>query len=202
MTKFISLGSSCCVKHHIDLFCGKSATLPFDWVVIDFKSVLDLISCSNPENVFSIDNLVNSSKINPDLKYVYSIKNLSLYEFYHDLKEGSSKEDIINFTQKYQRRYHRLIDIISTVNDICFIHHGSYNQNDIDEFCEKIRLINPKLDFKVIIIDKENSVNNYSCDHTICVRENSFIKSQPSQDEHWWKFNHIDWVKIFNLYSK
>lgn len=44
---FISIGESCCIKYQLNLWKEKQATLFFDWLQTDMKSVILILSCND-----------------------------------------------------------------------------------------------------------------------------------------------------------
>ena len=107
--KFISLGNNCSIKYNIDIHIGKKQTLFFDWLITDMKSVNELLSCSNIDNIININSIHriggNSSK---NLSKI-SIKTLSKCISIHDLPLKYSNNEANDFVNKYKQRYFRII---------------------------------------------------------------------------------------------
>lgn len=153
---FISLSSSfagnaCAIRQSIDNYYKKSETQFFDWLVCSVKSINEILE-GKPilfENTYlsHISDGVSGISIN--------FLNFDLLTSHHDIHEYNHNS-MIEITEKYNRRYKRLIHTIKNEKIIFFIRYCK-NLNDLDEeqlnqFCNNITNINNNLSFKIILI--------------------------------------------------
>ena len=195
---FISLSSSragnaCAIRQSIDNYYKKNETQFFDWLVCSMKSINEILEGKQIlfEDKYIYPNVANTVSI--------KFKNFNLLVSHHDIKEYN-KNTIIEITEKYNRRYERLINTIKNEKQIYFIRYCD-NSNDIDEtqiikFYENIIKINNNLLFKFILISDCNNLiiydnlknhknfiyinlNNY-IDNDIINEKNEYLKTVKS----------------------
>ena len=95
--KFISLGSNCSIKYNLDLHIGKEQTLFFDWLITDMKSVNQLLSCTNIDEIININSIERiGGNSNKNFSKV-SITNLSKCISMHDLSLRYDNNEAIDF---------------------------------------------------------------------------------------------------------
>ena len=151
---FISLSSSyagnaCAVKQSIDNYYKKNETQFFDWLVYSIKSVNEILE-KKPilfEDTYIYPNNLNTTSIN--------FLHFDLLISHHDIDKFNDNS-IVEITEKYNRRYERLINTIKTEKEIFFIRYCK-NQNNIEDteiikFFNNIININNNLLFKFILI--------------------------------------------------
>lgn len=164
--KFISLGSSCSIAENLRILDLRDQALPFDWIKVNnFKNIILMIQ-NNFIDLWDSNNyelVKTSSKFfyledNLDKKYV----EMDIYRnikynavFYHDFP--SNCDNLYeNFIKKYQKRCNRFFKTIENYNTIVFIREQinpkQISIDDLKLFYYLIKKINPKLDFKLIII--------------------------------------------------
>jgi hypothetical protein len=149
-------GNACAIRQSIiDYTTNSNETNFFDWLVTSMKSVNQILE-KMPiifETNYIYPNPLNTTSIN--------FKNFDLLISHHDISEF--KDDSINkITEKYNRRYERLINTIKTTTKINFIRYCK-NQQNIEEkqiliFYKNINNINPNLLFNFILISDDNNL--------------------------------------------
>lgn len=119
---FVSLSSSyagnaCAIRQSINNYTTQSTkTFFFDWLVTSLKSVNQLLE--NTPIMFE------STYIYPNDGNIVSInfKNFDLLTSHHDMCEVTTIS-IRDMTDKYTRRYERLLETIKEQNQIYFIRY-------------------------------------------------------------------------------
>lgn len=104
---FISLGSCCAVANELLRFGLSDACYPFDWSVIDFKSVMYLINSN-------FDDFLNEKRLKQNVtrKHIYADEFRKIY-LYHDFNAYQSlKEQMPAVREKYKRRIARFYESI------------------------------------------------------------------------------------------
>ena len=217
-TKFISLGRHCDIKVQIDKFT-KGPTLFFDWLRSDFKAVLKVLSYTN-----ILDELLFHYNI-ITIKHPYDIFNICV-EFknmimgddklfllsHHDIAIDTVVDEnvIQNFIDKYERRWHRIMDIINNSNQpLIFIHRitnrhaiEKIDPGDEDKFIELVSTINPNCKFcLVFLIHNKGSLDTIieKRNNFLCINIESFFDTHFNMDEvnEDWEYNRYNWNKIF-----
>ena len=178
---FISLSSShignaCAVHESINNYSSTSnKTLFFDWLVTSMKSVNQILE--NTPIIFETEsirpNTFNTTSIN--------FKNFDLLISYHDIHYFNDNS-INEVTNKYIRRYERLINTIKEQQKINFIRYCKNQQNleenEIYTFYKNIKNINPNLLFNFILISDDNDLvipNNLLKDNFIYINLNNYV---------------------------
>jgi hypothetical protein len=149
-------GNACAIKQSIDNYTlSKNETHFFDWLVCSMKSINEILE-GKPilfEDNYIYPNVSNTVSIN--------FKNFDLLTAHHDIHIFNDNS-INEITEKYTRRYKRLINTIKDMKQIFFIRYCK-NQNDIeakeiDRFYENINNINNLLSFKFILVSDANII--------------------------------------------
>ena len=178
---FISLSSSyagnaCAVHESINNYTSTSnKTLFFDWLVTSMKSVNQVLE--NTPIIFETEsirpNTLNTTSIN--------FKNFDLLISHHDIHDFNDNS-INEITNKYIRRYERLINTIKEQKKINFIRYCKNQQNleekEIYTFYKNIKNINPNLIFNFILISDDNDLvipNNLLKDNFIYINLNNYV---------------------------
>ena len=178
---FISLSSSyagnaCAVHESITNYKSTSnKTLFFDWLVTSLKSVNQILE--NTPIIFETEsmrpNTLNTTSIN--------FKNFDLLISHHDIHDFNDNS-INEITNKYIRRYERLINTLKEQKNINFIRYCKNQQNleenEIYTFYKNIKNINPDLLFNFILISDDNDLvipNNLSKDNFIYINLNNYV---------------------------
>ena len=90
-------------------------------------------------------------------------KQMTLLFTHEEIREPY-KESIINFMDKYKRRFYRLIDLIKSNKQICFIYHinhKSVTEDNVIEFKKILKNINNNINYSLCILT--NSTTDYVC---------------------------------------
>jgi hypothetical protein len=220
---FISLGRHCNSAYHIKKYKNQEMTLFFDNLRTDFKCVLGILSVKNIDDILNINNL-NVDKKTYDYENCTSItfknfdeKNLLLLS-HHDIRikdcndiELSDTEmnlQLINFIEKYRRRYYRLIDNImhsNSENPIVFIYKVTDDKLDFDvdiiNFIQVIKSLNKEALFCLVTLV-------YTNEDYIFVKYNDYLKinltalTDPTIIKKDWKEPEVNWQEVFNIIDK
>ncbi len=186
-------GNACAVKQSIINYTkSPHDTQFFDWLVTSMKSV---------------NQILENTPILFESNYTTSInfKNFDLLVSHHDIQKGNDNT-INEITEKYIRRYERLINTIKEQKKINFI-RNCINQQNIEEdeillFYRNIEKINPNLEFNFILISDYNDLvipTNLLKDNFIYINLNNYIDDDISNETNLY-FKIIKKYKcIFNL---
>jgi hypothetical protein len=169
-------GNACAVRQSINNYTKNSnETQFFDWLVTSMKSVNQILE--NSPIIFE------SNYISPNYSNTTSInfKNFDLLISHHDIHQFNDNS-INEITEKYVRRYERLINTIKEENKINFIRYCKNQKNieaeEILMFYKNITNINPNLVFNFILISDYNDLqipNNLLKDNFIYINLNNYI---------------------------
>ncbi len=186
---FISLSSSyagnaCAIRQSINNNTNNSTeTQFFDWLVASLKSVNEILE-NKPiifDNNYTYPNPLNTTSIN--------FKNFDLLISHHDINEFNDNS-INEITEKYTRRYKRLINTIKEQKKINFIRYCKNQQNieeeEIIKFYNNIISINPKLSFNFILISDYNNLeipHNLFKYNLIYINLNNYINDEILNEE-------------------
>ena len=164
---FISLGYFCSIAEDLEIFGLRNSSMPFDWVISDFQSNLNLIQ-NNFDELFNFD-FFYQSKTN---RHIY--KNIRYnFHFYHDFNSYQSLVSQINNVEiKYKRRIKQFYSLIikptlfiryvDTENGLSELDYILKNQTKI---MTTIKEYHPKNEIIYIINDEYNNnlpINFYS----------------------------------------
>ena len=183
--KIISLGSSCSISYNLKLLGKRKESLPFDWIRVSrMSSVNNMIETQFQElwnkkhyifkksssDFFLQDDLHGETKKEVNIYYHDSY----LINFYHDFnKDTDFNISFEDFTIKYKRRVNRFFKIIADSEEIIFVREqikpNHISNSDIEKFINLIQNINPKLNFKLLII-----VNNF-LNKKICLEQSKLV---------------------------
>lgn len=197
---FISLssyyaGNACAVKQSIINYSTAGETQFFDWLVCSMKSINELLE-GKPilfEETYIYPNQLNTTTI----KFLNFDRLIS----HHDIDKFTNNS-INEITEKYTRRYERLINTIKGEKEINFIRYckdSTYIEEDeIIKFYENIKNINCDLVFKFILISDyddliipDNLINN---ENFIYINLNNFIDEEVINETN-------DYFKIIKKYK-
>ena len=121
-SNYVSLGSFCSVAMELERFGLRSASFPFDWLLSDFRGVVEAINSNF--GAFFDESFFEQSK---QRLYVYRNSKYG-FEFVHNFskyKPLSTQLDV--FREKYNRRINRFFKVIcdsATYYWILFNHMG------------------------------------------------------------------------------
>jgi len=185
---FISLSSSyggnaCAIKQSITSYSLLNSENEknqfFDWLVTSMKSINEVLEGKQilfDETNYEYPNFQNKTSIN--------FLNFHHLTSHHDI-EQINDNSINETTEKYNRRYERLINTIKNQSKLYFIRYCK-NSTDIDEnqiniFYNNIKNINNQLFFKFILI---SDFDNLIIPETLLTKENFvFINLNDYIDE-------------------
>ena len=178
---YISLSSSyasnaCAIRQSIINYTkDPGETHFFDWLVTSLKSVNEVLEGKHIlfETNYTYPNPLNTTSIN--------FKNFDLLISHHDI-EKFNDNSINEITEKYIRRYERLINTIKEQKKINFIRYCK-NSTDIEEdeilkFYKNVKNINTNLLFNFILISDNNDLvipNSLLKDNFIYINLNNYI---------------------------
>ena len=178
---FISLSSSyagnaCAVHESINNYTSTSnKTLFFDWLVTSMKSVNQVLE--NTPIIFETESIRPNTLNNTSINF----KNFDLLISHHDIHDFNDNS-INETTNKYIRRYERLINTIKEQQKINFIRYCKDSTNIEEEeiliFYKNIKNINPNLLFNFILISDDNDLiipNNLLQDNFIYINLNNYV---------------------------
>ena len=194
--KYISIGDACNVKYNINKYKGESERYFFDWLMTSMDSVIEILNCNNINDILYPDNIVR----NIDNPYCGNnsnivIKSLNFCVSIHDLTKNYTDNDVLDFIDKYSRRFNRIIEYIKSNEQICFIRTGYVNFNEIYKFIETIKKINSNCDFTIVVIDnnKQNKPETIKQNNLLYIKLNVDIPIEKID----WKQKFLNWNSIF-----
>lgn len=213
-TKVISLGSICQVKHNIDQYFGPSETNLFDWIITDFRTVLQIFNDFEgnlfKKEKFTRDNIL--MEIYPHMdKFPFNkfehkeMKFISIHDFNGDHQNFELSIDGI--CEKFLRRLNRLKEIILNTENIHFVHviDHSYlpeyipSLDDINEFFSLVRNINSENNINLHILVAPIHQN---LDFSHLVRENLHIHNfKIINNNNDWIGSNFNWGEIFYSFN-
>lgn len=194
--KYISIGNACSVKYNIDKYRGKSETLFFDWLMTSMDSVIEILNCNNINNILYPDNIVrdlNTPHHCDNSRIV--IKSLNFCVSIHDLSKNYTDNDVLDFIDKYSRRFKRIIEYIKSNEQICFIRMGDVSFDKIYKFIETIKTINSNCNFTIVVIDnnKQNKSEIIKQPNLLYIKLNVDVPI----GEFDWTYEFLNWNSIF-----
>ena len=135
--RIISLGFFCGVAQELERYGFRDCSLPFDWVISNFKSINQLI-----DNRF--EDLFGANNLSRDHNYPYIVKHKGYkFDFYHDFKIETPIQDQLTIVgKKYARRINRFYQLLYSDEPILFIKYmdDSDTATDIDQFINLIKV--------------------------------------------------------------
>ena len=181
-------GNASAVKQSITNYTANNCeTQFFDWLVVSMKSVNEVLE-GKPilfETNYIYPNSLNTTSIN--------FLNFDLLISHHDIHEFNDNS-INEITEKYTRRYDRLITTIKEQQNIYFIRYcknaDNLEEQEIIKFYKNIININANLVFKFILIsDCDNLIipNNLLIDNFIYINLNNYIDDILNEENEYFK---------------
>ena len=201
---FISLGKHCDVAYNIKRYTNGSITHFFDWIRNDFNAVLYILSQQNIDDILNIENIVYNDETSHLFLKTTSDKQMTLL-FTHEEIIEPYEESIINFINKYKRRFYRLIDLIKSNKNICFIYHvisDVVTEDNIIEFENIFKNINNNINYSLCIL--VNSTTDYLCfcdDKYLQFNTNKYTINSTDNFSLWTN-PHINWGYVFRTATK
>ena len=219
----IPLGSSCKVRESIQRYLNIESmqTNMFDWVFSNFETVLYFIT--NIDTPVKADDFYDTNYICFGKRMVFH--KLLRFDTLHDF-DGSKtyEEEMPSFLDKYNRRLHRLKELIMSNEKLDFIHLLDLNYNDripnqdmyvpsIEQvyfFFENVKKINPNCNFNLHILIppsyckqykrafsiNSDEINKLIINYNIFIHYLSQDENIDSVDE---QCQHWSWFDVYNL---
>jgi hypothetical protein len=160
----ISLGSTCSIAYQLQQLNRRQCAYPFDWIRTDSLSDINQAIRNNFQEFVKVTEITKSDKFpifDPDISFFPNenkdesmiMRNKYNMQFYHDFPKNF---DLDQIQKKYQKRIDRFSDIIKVSSKIYFVRDeikaNKISINQIEEFLEIIKNINPCLEIKFILI--------------------------------------------------
>lgn len=193
---FISIGSTCNVKHQITKCVKSQETYFFDWLGTDMNTVNLLFQERDKiHDYFHPANIIKHSVTNDNHSRVY-VKHLPKCISIHDLKAQYTTQDLELFVHKYTTRFKRIVQLIKSSNPsnnpLYFIRYGKIEEEEKNTFIETILNINSSCLFTLVSINIEQPTDTlYADKHYL---EMNFTTQQVVND---WTTSFLDWNTIF-----
>jgi hypothetical protein len=161
------MGGACHIKMYIDGYLSEGQkTQFFDWLIEPFESVITLLETDNIQILLNEDTIELSNN-NTAIYVKQPLYLLSIHDTIYDRLEDTKKY----FIEKYLRRYDRLIQTIKTSDEPIYFIRGVPNVSGTkielistelqNKFINLIKKLNPKLEFKLIILHLTTGNKNY-----------------------------------------
>jgi len=218
----ISLGRNCVVAYRIKRHNNHTCqTHFFDWLRTDFKCVLHILNSRTIDMMFNYNNFIldkitwiKEGNIGIHLKNFMN-NDLCLLS-HHDVitKKNDNYDEIDDelltklnlFADKYKRRFNRLINLIKTQTDICFIYHNNidkdFDYDDCVEFNRIIKNINNHSNYVLVLLmnDTYDNVDYKYIKNEFYIKINlkHFIKDIAMEEKEW-TLPQYDWTNVFNF---
>ena len=169
-------GNACAVRQSIINYTTNSnETQFFDWLVTSMKSINQILE--NTPIIFESNYIYRKSLNTTSINF----KNFDLLTSHHDIHEFNDNS-INEITEKYIRRYERLISTIKKQKKINFIRYCKNSTNIEEEeiliFYKNIMKINPNLLFNFILISDCNDLvipNSLLKENIIYINLNNYV---------------------------
>ena len=165
--KIISLssatsGTACAVSTSIKKYYYNNnyITNIFDFLEITLESINQILNIQN-NNIEEYLKTNNDIYLNKDNNYSIIFKNFDKVISHHDLPFKYNNDNYNNLIEKYVRRYNRFINDLKYEDVIFFIRFGIDNNNSIIYFINKIKELNPNLEYYYINVNyDEKNINS------------------------------------------
>lgn len=193
---YLSLGTTCSIAFNLRLLNIRLKAYPFDWIRIQNLNNLTKIINNSFNDFLNYDTFqfVNESdkfEVNGKMNsYIY--KN-NYCKFYHEFDKELDRVMFNKFKEKYKRRVNRFMEVLKSNNQITFIREeiGKVKESKIINFINTIKLINPNIDFKLVIITNDELTQNINIDNVKFHYSNLKVTD--------WRRPELDWKRIFNI---
>ncbi len=198
MSIFISIGSNCSTRSHIQKYnnADSQITLFFDWLIVDIESVIELFKHYKDFNsYFSKSHIVHIRDANSRAHVKFT--KVPTCEFLHDLTPNYTPKKLDEFIEKYKRRYARILEHIYSTTHIYFVFKGYLEHSNIMEFIKTIYIINPRCNFTLTHIIKENTPTQI-LPNFIQISIAPYIKANFKDKNVDWKELNYNWGACFN----
>ena len=159
-------------------------------------SVIEILNCNNINTILYSDNIVrdlNNPSNSNNSRII--IKSLNFCVSIHDLGKNYTDNDVLDFIDKYSRRFKRIIEYIKSNEQICFIRIGYVSCDEIYKFIETIKKINSNCNFTIVVIDnnKQNKPEIIKQHNLLYIKLNVNIPIEEFD----WTLQFLNWNNIF-----
>ena len=175
----------------------------FDFLVVDMRTINHIITLKDLNLLthnFKFED--QTKKENKTLIWNHFSKMIS----YHDLKSNFNEESLKEFTNKYLRRYYRLMNDLYNEEKLFFIRYGKTNINDVKLLIQNIKNIkninqnqNQKIFFINIDFDKNNKENIFypELKNYIYINFCQVNKKDLNNDDIYFQLLECNWEYVF-----
>jgi len=200
-TKYISLGSTCCISYQLQQLNLRNKAYPFDW--IRTKSLKKVIKCLES----SFDGFTDLEYLDIKKEFTFqesddfrldavtgiiSAKNKYNMTFLHDFAKNNI-DDKPKVIDKYNRRIEHFYQTINdqSINIVFVRYDTSYNEKNIFDLIKILDQIS-KANYKLLVII--NTIKS----KLIQPNPKLIIKQIDSHTDDW-KLDNIDWNILFKI---
>jgi hypothetical protein len=198
MSIFISIGSNCSTRSHIQKYnnVASQETLFFDWLIVDIESVIELFKHYNSfDTFFSQSHIVKVGY--HTFKSHIKFTNVPTCEFLHDLPMKYTPTEFDELIEKYRRRFARILDYIRSTSHLYFVFKGDLTSTQVLEFSNTIKTINPQSNFTLVYIVKHDAPPVIE-PHFIQISAAPYKIKDFKDSNITWKELNYDWSACFN----
>lgn len=173
----------------------------FDYLEISLKSINQILNYTDIELKFKNNHEIYLNKVNT---YSVIFKNFHNIISHHDLHLEYNDQEFNNFTDKYIRRYYRLINDLKYEDYIFFIRYGIDDPIEVKYFIESIKNVYPNLLFYYINVDYNENGNDINKDiiniNYYYINFYNYIDNNIKYDnDSFFKTIQFDWKIIYDL---
>jgi len=163
----ISLGPNCAPALCLSHYKIRKNAYPFDWVVCDFQSMLNLLKTDfenyllpdnliiNPTNPWFVTDTFTHVEYNHDFPIKDAPKNIYEHEWQDSGGMGCIVPNFLNYLpaiyEKYQRRIHRLNKVLQSNDKVIFVHFGISRSQAIS-LRNFLEYTYPNLNFQILAV--------------------------------------------------
>ena len=198
MSIFISIGSACSTRSHIQKYNKVASQIAyfFDWLIVDMESVIQLLQhYKDFDNYFSKSHILHTGNFSYGAHMKFT--RVPTCEFLHDLQPNYTPQKLDEFIEKYKRRYARILDHIRSTSHLYFVFKGTLTHAHVIEFSNTIKTINPQCNFTLVYIVKDD-VPPIIEPHFIQISAAPYKIKDFKEEKITWKELNYDWFACFN----
>jgi hypothetical protein len=158
--QIITLGGACSPAWQVRNYTGKTNAMPFDWLVLPFRSLVSII-----EHDFHGFTEPDAFELTPCGVINRKFPLLHAHDFHLDAENPEGwKIEITTVRSKFEYLINRWRETLSGSNRILFIRHqahfdevefrpaGDLKPIEADRFCASLERLYPNLDFDVLFV--------------------------------------------------
>ena len=208
--KIISLSSSiagpaCAISVSIKkhFYNDNCETNIFDFLEVSLESIIKILTIKI--NNLDIEEILKNNYniiVNNDGNNSVFFNNFDKLISHHDLIINYNDEDFNNLTQKYKRRYNRLINYILNENKIFFLRFGNESKELIINFINTVKIINNNLEIIFInLFFDNNSINlNYDIKNYYYINfYNDIDYNKTYSEDLFYKTLEFNWFSVYEI---